>query len=59
MVTLEADLVCVESRLASGGIECPTCGNGVLGGWGYARMRRIAGVADLCGRDGRGVGSAW
>jgi hypothetical protein len=46
MVTVEADVVRVESRLAAGGIACPACGGGVLGGWGYARARRIAGVTD-------------
>src|SRR6516225_180751 len=45
MVTVEADPVRVESRLAAGEIECPDCG-GVLGGWGYGRTRRIAGLAD-------------
>lgn len=44
MVTVEVDSVRVESRLAAGEIECPGCG-GVLGGWGHARVRRIAGVA--------------
>jgi hypothetical protein len=46
MVTVEADVVRVESRLAAGGIACPACGGGVLGGWGYARARRISGVTD-------------
>ena len=46
MVTVEADVVRVESRLAAGAIACPTCGCGVLGGWGYARARRIAGLID-------------
>jgi hypothetical protein len=44
MVTVEADPVRVESRLAAGGIGCPACGNGVLGGWGHARVRRIVGL---------------
>ena len=47
MVTVEADPVHVESRLAAGGIGCPTCGVGVLGGWGYARARQIEGLSDL------------
>jgi hypothetical protein len=34
MVTVEADVVRVEFRLAVGGIGCPTCRDGVLGGWG-------------------------
>jgi hypothetical protein len=46
MVTVEADSVCVESRLAAGEIGCPACRDGVLGGWGHARVRRIAGLAD-------------
>ncbi|MGH3553721.1 MAG: helix-turn-helix domain-containing protein, partial [Mycobacterium sp.] len=46
MVTVEADVVRVESRLASGGIACPTCRGGVLGGWGYARARQIQGLSD-------------
>lgn len=45
MVTVEVDPVRVESRLAAGEIGCPDCG-GVLGGWGHARVRRIAGLAD-------------
>ena len=44
MVTVEADLVHVESRLAAGQIDCPSCPDGVLGGWGFARVRRIHGV---------------
>lgn len=44
MVTVEADLVCVESRLAAGQIRCPACSQGVLGGWGFARSRRIVGL---------------
>lgn len=46
MVTVEADPVRVESRLAAGGIGCPTCRDGVLGGWGYARARQIEGLRD-------------
>ncbi len=46
MVTVEADLVCVESRLAAGGIGCLMCRDGVLGGWGYARARQIEGLPD-------------
>ncbi len=45
MVTVEADLVCVESRLAAGQISCPACSQGVLGGWGCARTRRVVGLA--------------
>jgi hypothetical protein len=46
MVTVEADVVRVEFRLAVGGIACPTCRDGVLGGWGYARARQIEGLSD-------------
>jgi hypothetical protein len=46
MLTVEADVVRVESRLAAGGIGCPTCRDGVLGGWGYARVRLIVGLGD-------------
>lgn len=44
MVTVEVDSVCVESRLAGGLIACPACGDGVLGGWGYARVRDVEGL---------------
>jgi len=44
MVTVEADLVHVESRLSAGQIECPSCPDGVLGGWGFARTRRVVGL---------------
>jgi hypothetical protein len=47
MVTVEVDSVCVESRLATGGIGCPTCRDGVLGGWGYAQARRVEGLGGL------------
>jgi hypothetical protein len=46
MVTVEVDPVRVESRLAAGGIGCPTCRDGVLGGWGYARARQIEGLRE-------------
>lgn len=45
MVTVEADLVHVESRLTAGQIGCPACSQGVLGAWGFARARRVAGLA--------------
>lgn len=45
MVTVEVDSACVESRLAGGEISCPSCSEGVLAGWGFARPRRIVGVA--------------
>jgi hypothetical protein len=46
VVTVEVDSVRVESRLVAGGIGCPTCGVGVLGGWGYARARQVEGLSD-------------
>lgn len=46
MVTVGVDLACVESRLCAGEIGCPTCRDGVLGGWGYARVRQIEGLGD-------------
>ena len=47
MVTVEADVVRVESRLAAGGIACSACQGGVLGGWGYARARQIRGLSHV------------
>lgn len=44
MVTVEVDLVHVESRLVAGQIGCQSCPDGVLGGWGFARTRRVVGV---------------
>ena len=43
MVTVEADQVRVESRLAEGRLSCPGCG-GALRGWGWARPRRVHGL---------------
>ena len=45
VVTVNADPCSVESRLLAGQISCPGCGVGVLGGWGFARSRRIVGAA--------------
>jgi hypothetical protein len=45
VVTVEMDSVCVEARLSAGEIGCPSCGVGVLGGWGHARARRVVGLA--------------
>lgn len=54
MVTVEADAVCVESRLAAGRIECPSCGGGRLARWGWARRRSVIGVgAPIRPRRGR------
>jgi hypothetical protein len=46
MVTVEVDPVCVESRLAAGEVACPSCPAGVLAGWGFARVRRVVGLAE-------------
>lgn len=44
VVTVEADLVRVESRLAAGQVECPRCPV-ALRPWGWARRRRVHGLA--------------
>jgi hypothetical protein len=46
VVTVEADLVRVESRLVSGRVVCPGCG-GALGPWGWARPRGIVGLTGV------------
>jgi hypothetical protein len=46
MVTVEVDPVRVESRLAAGEVSCPSCPDGVLTGWGFARSRPVAGGAE-------------
>lgn len=46
MVTVEADVDQVESRLAAGELNCPSCG-GVLAGWGRARPRQLRGPHEL------------
>ena len=46
MVTVEVDAVRVESRLAGGELSCPSCPDGVLAGWGFARSRRVVGLVD-------------
>ena len=43
VVTVEADPVRVESRLAAGKVECPGC-LGVLRPWGWARPRGVHGM---------------
>lgn len=42
LVTVEADQVRVESRLAAGQVECPDC-RGALRPWGWARSREVYG----------------
>lgn len=46
MVTVEVDPERVESRLAGGEVSCPSCPDGVLVRWGFARSRPVAGVAE-------------
>jgi hypothetical protein len=46
MVTVEVDPVRVESRLAAGEVSCPSCPDGVLTGWGFARSRPVAGMSE-------------
>lgn len=47
MVTVEVDPERVESRLAAGEVACPSCPDGVLVRWGFARSRRVVGSAEL------------
>lgn len=42
VLTVGADAAEVETRLRSGGMECPLCG-GVLAPWGWARRRVLRG----------------
>jgi len=46
-VTVEADPVRVESRLAAGQVDCPDCSGGVLRPWGWARPRDVHGIGGL------------
>ena len=41
VVLIVADALVVERDLAAGGLLCPRCGVGVLGGWGCARLRVV------------------
>lgn len=52
LITVEADQVLVESRLAAGGVSCPAC-PGVLTPWGWARPRGVRGVGVLRPRRAR------
>ena len=47
MVTVEVDSERVESRLAGGEVACPSCPDGVLARWGFARVRRVVGSAEM------------
>ena len=53
MVTVEADLVGVESRLTAGHVGCPDC-PGVLRPWGWARPRGVHGIGGVVLRPRRG-----
>jgi len=44
MVTVEVDPERVESRLSAGGMSCPSCPDGVLVRWGFARARQVVGL---------------
>jgi hypothetical protein len=46
MVTVEVDSERVESRLAAGEVACPSCPQGVLVRWGFARSRPVVGMAE-------------
>jgi len=46
MVTVEVDSERVESRLAAGEVRCPSCREGVLVPWGFARLRPVVGLAE-------------
>jgi hypothetical protein len=46
VVTVEADQVRVESRLAAGRVECPAC-RAPLHPWGWARPRVVHGIAGV------------
>jgi transposase-like protein len=41
MVTVSPDPVRVESQLQAGELACPSCAQGRLGPWGWARPRRV------------------
>ena len=43
---VEVDPERVESRLAGGEVSCPSCPDGVLVRWGFARARRVVGSAE-------------
>ena len=45
-MTVEADPVRVESRLAAGQVDCPGC-PGVLRPWGWARPRGVHGIGGV------------
>ncbi len=56
VVIVSDDRAVVEADLAAGRLWCPRCGVGVLGGWGWARLREVrtlVGVRRLRPRRGR------
>lgn len=46
-MTVEADPVLVEARLAEGRVGCPGCPQSSLRPWGWARKRRVHGIAEV------------
>jgi len=46
MVTVGVDSERVESRLAAGEVACPSCPQGVLVRWGFARPRSVVGMSE-------------
>lgn len=49
MLTVSPDLVRVESQLQGGKLACPSCIDGRLGPWGWARPRRVGRRAEDLG----------
>lgn len=41
MLIVADDRAAVDADLEAGRLSCPSCGVGVLGGWGCARLRRV------------------
>jgi hypothetical protein len=58
VLTVGADAVEVEGRLAGGEFECPCCG-GVLAGWGWARARVLRGSRGLVRLRPRRARCVW
>lgn len=46
MMTVSPDLVRVESQLQAGELACPSCNDGRLGPWGWARPRQVGRTAE-------------
>lgn len=47
MLTVEADQDRVESRLATGQIDCPSCHGRAMRSWGWARPRAVRGLVGV------------